>query len=77
MTTCSSIISQETHRQRNLAGYSLWGRKERNMTGQQGTTLSAYKSYFYTILQFIKSAIALCLKNSMNTLIKKYFITEK
>ena len=30
----------------------------------------------YTILQFLKRAIALCLKNA-HTLIKKYFISKK
>jgi hypothetical protein len=36
-----------------------------------------YKSYVYTILTFIKYAIALCLKNNVHTSIKKYFIAKK
>ena len=37
---------------------------------------STYKSYVYTILQSVKCAIALCLKN-VHTLVKKYFIPKK
>ena len=36
----------------------------------------AYKSYVYTILGSIKSAIALCLKTDIHTLIKNYFIAK-
>ena len=32
MATHSSILAGESHGQRTLAGYSLWGRKELDMT---------------------------------------------
>ena len=32
MATHSSILAGEFHRQRSLAGYSLWGRKESDTT---------------------------------------------
>ena len=32
MATHSSSLPGELHRQRNLAGYSLWGHKELDMT---------------------------------------------
>lgn len=37
---------------------------------------SAYKDYVYVILHSIKCAIALCLKNNVHTLVKKYFTTK-
>ena len=33
MATHSSILPEECHGQRSLAGYSPWGRKELDMTG--------------------------------------------
>ena len=38
---------------------------------------SAYKSYAYIVLFSINCAIAFCLKNSVHTLIYKYFIAKK
>ena len=47
MATDSSFSPGESHGQRSLAGYSLWGRKESNKTEQ--LTLSHFS--FQTILE--------------------------
>ena len=37
MATHFSILAQETHGQRNLAGYGPWGHKEADMFEQMST----------------------------------------
>ena len=39
------FLPEESHRQRNLVGYSLWGHKESDMTEQLTLVLLCQKTY--------------------------------
>ena len=52
MATHSSILAGESDGQRSLASYSLWGRKELDMTDQLSTVAAAAKS--------LQSCLTLC-----------------
>ena len=52
MATHSSILAGESHGQRSLASYSLWGRKELDVTDQLSAATAAAKS--------LQSCLTLC-----------------
>ena len=54
MATHSSILAGESHGQRSLASYSLWGRKELDMTDQLSAAAAAAAA------KSLQSCLTLC-----------------
>ena len=43
--TCSSMLAGRSHGQRSLAGYSVWGGKESDVTEQLSVYMYIYNKY--------------------------------
>ena len=49
MATCSSTLAGKSRGWRSLAGYSLWGRKESDLTKQQEGIKTSSKSWLVSL----------------------------